>query len=83
MQIRAFSNHPYWDGTSCADLANHFNLNTLNSFHDTANGGVYRRPCLNCQSLLPVLDVPIVGQWDQRNYYDGDLDWTHSSGIIV
>ncbi|KAK0634150.1 hypothetical protein B0T14DRAFT_561663 [Immersiella caudata] len=67
MSVREFNNDP----TMAPTLAASFTKAALKTMHENTEGaGMYRQPCVNCQSLLPVFDVPVGA----ANY---DLDATN------
>lgn len=73
MEVRKFSNAV--GGTTAASLATNFSSTTLNDFH-TNGGGVYRKPCDNCKTLLTTLDAPIgPADYDQDMlaFYGGQI----------
>lgn len=56
MSAREFNNNP----TMAPTLAASFTKDALKTMHENSDRpGMYREPCINCKSLLPVFDVPI------------------------
>jgi len=69
MEIRNFNNEaPINTTTTSVSLATNFNKETLRKMHKRKGVRLYRKPCINCLTLLPTLDVP-AGDAD----YDRDM----------
>lgn len=73
MGVRKFNNSVV--GTTAVSLATDFSSTTLNNFHTNVTG-VYRKPCANCETLLPALDAPIGAA-----NYDHDMEAFYGAPI--